>query len=238
LTVDDKGAVECGVKFCCGRWWRTMTATNAEEAQVSLDHFWATTGDARLRPPGRYADPGAAPEREPGARPRWPSVGELAEAEDLMALPAVGYPATIEVERPVDDRATVGFRGNRYSVPPGLSELTMTLRHRLGTSALEVVSPTGAVLVTHRLALRGSGTVVRTPEHQRALEKVVLAQFSSARPCDKKANHPPGERARAERAKLLGAEEAEPAVDLHEMAEVVRLAFSGTTEASRSDVAL
>ena len=22
-----KGAVECGVKFCCGRWWRTMTAT-------------------------------------------------------------------------------------------------------------------------------------------------------------------------------------------------------------------
>ena len=27
-----KGAVECGVKFCCGRWWRTMTATTPEEA--------------------------------------------------------------------------------------------------------------------------------------------------------------------------------------------------------------
>ena len=53
-----KGAVECGVKFCCGRWWRTMTATTPAEAQLSLDRFWSTTGDDRLRPPGRYLDPG------------------------------------------------------------------------------------------------------------------------------------------------------------------------------------
>jgi len=39
-----KGAVECGVKFMCGRWWRTMTATTMEDAQVSVDRFWATTG--------------------------------------------------------------------------------------------------------------------------------------------------------------------------------------------------
>ncbi|MGH3263597.1 MAG: DNA-methyltransferase, partial [Trebonia sp.] len=71
-----KGAVECGVKFMCGRWWRTMTATNPEEAQVSLDHFWSTTGDARLRPPGRYLD---ACDLAPGERPVWPSVGALAE---------------------------------------------------------------------------------------------------------------------------------------------------------------
>ena len=32
-----KGAVECGVKFMCGRWWRTMTATTIEKAQLSLD---------------------------------------------------------------------------------------------------------------------------------------------------------------------------------------------------------
>ena len=93
-----KGAVECGVKFCCGRWWRTMTATTPEEAQVSLDRFWATTGDARLRPPGRYADPG-----QPGG---WPTVGALAGAETLMPLPAVPYPATIEVTRAADDRAS------------------------------------------------------------------------------------------------------------------------------------
>jgi transposase len=73
-----KGAVECGVKFMCGRWWRTMTATTPEEAQVSLDRFWATTGDARLRPPGRYADPDAL---APGERPVWPTVGALADAE-------------------------------------------------------------------------------------------------------------------------------------------------------------
>ena len=40
-----------------------MTATTPEEAQVSLDRFWAETGDARLRPPGRYADPGQPAER-------------------------------------------------------------------------------------------------------------------------------------------------------------------------------
>ena len=229
-----KGAVECGVKFCCGRWWRTMTATTPEEAQVSLDHFWATIGDARLRPPGRYADPGALRD---GERATWPTVGELADAETLMALPVVPYPATIEVERQVDDRATVAFRGNRYSVAPGLSGATMRLRHRIGTPGLEVVSPGGVVLVTHRLALRGAGTVVRTPEHRAALENVVLSQFSSARRCDRKANHPPGAAALAERARLMGAEGAEPTVDLPGLAEVLRLAFPGTTAASGADVA-
>ncbi|MGH9083581.1 MAG: IS21 family transposase, partial [Acidimicrobiales bacterium] len=113
-----KGAVECGVKFMCGRWWRTMTATNPEEAQVSLDHFWSTTGDARLRPPGRYLD---ACDLAPGERPVWPSVGALAETETLMALPPVPYPATVEVRRTVDGRASVAFRGNRYSTAPGLT---------------------------------------------------------------------------------------------------------------------
>ena len=85
-----KGAVECGVKFCCGRWWRTMTATTHGEAQVSMDRFWSTTGDARLRPPGRYLDPGELTEGE--GRPRWPTVGELADAEVLMALPRGSLP--------------------------------------------------------------------------------------------------------------------------------------------------
>ena len=41
---------------------------------VSMDHFWSTTGDARLRPPGRYLDPEELAEEEEG-RPRWPTVG-------------------------------------------------------------------------------------------------------------------------------------------------------------------
>ena len=172
-----KGAVECGVKFCCGRWWRTMTATTPAEAQLSLDRFWSTTGDDRLRPPGRYLDPGELPE---GERPRWPSVRELADAEVLMGLPAVPYPATIEVTRFVDDKASVAFRGNRYSVSPGMGGLELTLRHRLGTGSLEIFSPAGIELVSHRLAVPGAGSMVRTPEHRAALEAVVLGRSASA----------------------------------------------------------
>jgi len=230
-----KGAVECGVKFCCGRWWRTMTATTLADAQLSMDHFWSTTGDARLRPPGRYLDPADLAEEE--GRPRWPSVGELADAEVLMALPAVPYPATIEVYKVVDDRASVAFRGNRYSVPPGLGGAELTLRHRLGTGSLEVFSPSGIELVSHRLAPSGAGQMVRTEAHRAALESVVLAQFSTERPCDRKANKPPGEAAQAERARLLQGSGplqgtgSEPSVDLDAMAEIIALAFPGATVA-------
>jgi hypothetical protein len=108
--------------------------------------------------------------------------------------------------------------------------LEVTLRHRLGTATVDVVSAAGVVLVSHRLAPPGAGTMVRTPEHQAALEKVVLSQFSTARPCDRKANRPPGDAALAERARLLGPAGAEPTVDLDRMAEIVRLAFPGSTD--------
>ena len=212
-----KGAVECGVKFCCGRWWRTMTAATPEEAQVSLARFWETTGDARLRPPAGLDE----------GRPAWPTVGALAGAETLMPLPAVPYPATIEVTRAADDRASVAFRGNRYSVTPGLGGTELILRHRLGTGTVEIFTPGGTLMVTHRLAPPGAGAVVRTPAHRAALEKVVLSQFSAARPCDRKANRPPGQAALTERAALLGPEGLEPAVDLAQLAEVIRLAFPG-----------
>ena len=228
-----KGAVECGVKFMCGRWWRTMNATTIEEAQLSLDRFWATTGDARLRPPGRYLNPEPVVDGETvqGERLVWPTVGELADAEQLMALPAVAYPATIIVQRSVDERASVAFRGNRYSVLPGLSGVELDLRHRLGSATLDVVSPAGVVLVTHRLAPPGAGQMVRTPQHRAALEAVVLSQFSTARPCDRKANKPPGQAALAERARLLGPAGAEPCVDLSAIADVIRLAFPAAAPA-------
>lgn len=228
-----KGAVECGVKYVCGRWWRTMTATTPTDAQVSLDRFLSSAGDARLRPPGRYLDPD---ELTDGQRLPWPTVGALAGAEVLMALPAVPYPATVEVAKTVDDRASVAFRGNRYSVAPGLGGVELTLRHRLGTATVEVFSPAGAMMVSHRLAPPGAGAMVRTPEHRAALEAVVLGQFSTARPCDRKANKPPGATALAERARLMGPEGTEPAVDLAAMAEVVRLAFPGSTVVSTGEV--
>jgi transposase len=226
-----KGSVEAAVRFATGRWWRTLAADSPEAAQVSLDRFWVTTGDARLRSPSRIADPPAG-----GGRARWPTVGELADAEPLGALPPVPYPATIEVNAAVDHQASVAFRGNRYSVPPGLSGVTMTLRHRLGTATVEVVSPAGIVLVTHELAPPGAGAMVRTPAHREALEKVVLGQFTTARPCDRKANRPPGATALAERAKLLGPAGAEPTVDLEQIAEVIRLAFPDARDVTGEEV--
>ena len=72
--------------------------------------------------------------------------------------------------------------------------------------------------------------MVRTPAHRDALEKAVLSQFTTARPCDRKENRPPSAAALAERVKLMGHAGKEPSVDLEAMAEIVRLA--GATEAS------
>jgi hypothetical protein len=221
-----KGAVEAAVRFATGRWWRTLSAETPEAAQVSLDHFWATKGDARLRSPRGLEEPPAD-----GSRPRWPTVGELAEAEPLLALPAAPYPATVQAAVSVDHRASVAFRGNRYSVMPGMQGMTVGLCHRLGTKALEIYSPSGRLVVTHELAPAGAGEMVRTPEHKEALEKVVLGQFTQARPCDRKENRPPGAAALAERAKLLGSAGAEPVVDLEELARVIYAAFPGAEEA-------
>lgn len=143
-----------------------------------------------------------------------PTVRELADAEPLLALPAAPYPVVLEDSAPVADNATVAFRGNRYSVPPGLSGAELTLRHRLGSGTLEVHSPAGVLLVSHRLSPAGASAIVRTPEHRAALESVVLSAFTTAAPCDRKGNSPPGPAALAQAAKLLGREGAEVVVDL------------------------
>jgi transposase len=129
-----KGSVESSVRFVSGRWWRTMSAKNPQDAQRSLDAFLATTGDARPRR---------------GANGERATVGALADAEPLLALPAVPFPATTEVERTVADNASVAYGGNRYSVAPGLGGTTLVVRHRLGSPTLDIVAPSGALLVTH-----------------------------------------------------------------------------------------
>ncbi len=201
-----KGAVEAAVRFTSGRWWRTLSAESPEEAQLTLDRFLAGPGDARQR---RTAL---------GVKT---TVGELADAEPLLDLPALPFPATVTVERPVDDNATVAFRGNRYSVPPGLSGVTLELRHRLASATLEVHATSGILLATHRLAPTGAGTIVRTPEHRGALESVILSSFTVARPCDTKANRPPGPESLAEAARLLGTEGREVTVALQDYADLI-----------------
>lgn len=211
-----KGVVEAAVRFVSGRWWRTLQADSPEEAQQSLDRFCVTIGDARLRPPGRYLDPDELD--AVGEHPRWPTVAELADAEPLLALPAAPYPATVEVTRTVADNAVVAFRGNNYSVPPGLGGSQLTVRHRLGTGTVEVHAPSGVLIVSHRLAPAGAGATVRTPEHAKALEHAVLSSFTMNPPCDRKANRPPGPAALAEAARLLGDAGWEPTVDLEAVA--------------------
>jgi hypothetical protein len=138
-----KGVVEAAVRYLCGRWWRTLTATTMETAQASLDRFCVIVGDARPR--------GSS------------TVGALADAEPLLALPPAPYPATLERALPVGPDATVAFRGNAYSVPHGLAGATVTLRQRLGSRTLELVAPSGALVGSHDLRPRGAGEVVRTP---------------------------------------------------------------------------
>ena len=191
-----KGSVESSVKFVSGRWWRTMTSDTPEAAQRSLDRFLETTGDQR-------------PRQRDGQRT---SVAELANAEPLLALPAA-YPATIEVDRVVAANATVHYRGNRYSLPPGLTGTVVVLAQRLGSMRLEV-RVGERLLATHRLAHDGAGLVVREKAHSDALEKAVLAQFTTKRPCDKKAHVGVSEAALKERARLLGSEGRDVSVDL------------------------
>jgi len=200
-----KGSVESSVRFVSGRWWRTMNDKTPEDAQRSLDVFCATIGEERER---RFAD---------GTRT---TVRALADAEPLISLPPAPFPATIEVERTVADNATVAYRGNRYSTPPGLAGSTLLVRKRLGQVTIDVIAPSGAMLVTHRCAPDGSGALVRSIEHRAALERAVLSAFSTARPCDKKANRPPGDVALAEAARLLGPGGHEPTVDLDVYAQI------------------
>ncbi len=196
-----KGVVEAAVRYLCGRWWRTFTATTMAEAQLSLDRFCATTGDERRR----------------GSM----SVGASADAEPLLALPPAPYPATLELTRMVRPDATVAFRGNAYSVPHGLAGAVVTVRQRLGSPDLEVIAASGVRLAVHHLRVAGAGALVRTAEHRAGLEAAILATFTSARPCDRKGHHPPGPIARAAAAALRGAAGREVTVDLARYAELV-----------------
>jgi transposase len=203
-----KGSVEKSIHFATGRFWRTMTATTIDDAQDQFDRFCERIGDRRPRPVARLEAilgvEGAAGLLAERARRR-PTVADLAELEPLAPLPAAVYPATIEQSAMVGPSALVAFEGNAYSVPPGLIGVEVIVRHRLGAAGIEIVSPAGALLASHRRERPGIGVVVRAPEHDHALQAEVLAAFSTAPPCRRKANRPPSAAARAEAARLLGA---------------------------------
>lgn len=198
-----KGVVESRNHFIAQRWWRTAAVANPEEAQTSLDAFCVRVADAQ---------------------PRFDSiVHAVAKRETLMTLPLAPFPATATADRTVNPMALVSYRGNRYAASPGLVDRHVVVRTRLDSDVLELVVDDGTVVATHRQASPGSGTVVRTPEQRRDLERAVLSSFNTDKPCRRKENRPPGMESLAAAVRLragLGDEGDAVVVDLAQYARV------------------
>jgi len=198
-----KGVVESRNRFATQRWWRTAEVHDVADAQRDFDRFCVEIADGL--------------EREAA------TVREVAAGELLLPVPVQPYPATLEVGRRVSLSALVAFQGNRYSVPPELVEHQVAIRMRLGSGVVEVVAANGAVLARHRAAPAGAGVVVRSAEHHAALEAAVLSAFTTATPCRRKENRPPGPVAQA-LAAALRHEGTEVTVDLSRYAELAEVA--------------
>jgi len=195
-----KGKVEKDNDYSAQRWWRTAAVSTPEEAQRSYDRFCAEKGDARRR----------------GSR----TVAELACDEHLLPLPEAPYPTVVEDGRKVGDSSLVAYRGNFYSILPGLDGASVLVRHRLGSELIDIVSAAGVLLARHQLEPAGAGAIVRLPEHRVAQEAAVLAAFGTGRPCRRKLHRPPSPEALAAAARLQPPLMKEVAIDLDAYAEL------------------
>ena len=185
-----KGVVEKGNHSLAQRWWRTLPEDlTPAQAQTHLDAFCARVGDGRTR-------------RRDGERT---TVGALADAEALREPPRLPFPLAVNVERVVSAQALVAFRGNFYSVGPGLGGARVHVVHRLGAEVLEIATAGGTVLASHRREPDGAGVIARHDAHVTALEHAVLAAFSDRAPCRRKVRRPPSPAAIAEAARIGGA---------------------------------
>jgi transposase len=199
-----KGVVEKAIDYLTQSWWRSAPVSTPAQAQADLDRWCAAVSDRRRR--GRS------------------TVGELAAGEPLLALPELPFPAQYREERIVSRDALVEFETNRYSVAPAHAGQTVEVRARLGELHLEIYTPAGHRIARHRRALSGACQTIRTSEHASMLERAVLEQFTTNRPCSRKPNRPPGEQARAEAAKLRGERPGGVVVDLESYARIARVA--------------
>ncbi len=185
-----KGVVEKASHSAAQRWWRTLPDdVTPAQAQARLDAWCAKNGDARRRV-------------RDGERV---TVGALAAAEPLAALPPLPFPAVIEDTRTVSAQALVSWHGNLYSVPPGHGGQQVTVRHQLGAAVIDVITAAGTVLARHRREPDHAGAVVRDDGHVAALEKKVLAaRGQAAGPCHRKERRPPSAAALAGAAVIRG----------------------------------
>jgi len=199
-----KGVVEKAIDYLTQSWWRSAPVSSPAQAQADLDRWCVAVSDRRRR--GRS------------------TVGVLAATESLLALPELPFPAEYREQRVVSRDALVEFETNRYSVAPGHAGAIVEVRARLGELHLEIYTLAGRRIARHRRALSGAEQTIRTLEHASMLERAVLAQFTSRKPCSRKPNRPPGERARAEAARLRGVQGGGVVVDLDQYARIARVA--------------
>ncbi|MFD4835242.1 IS21 family transposase [Streptomyces uncialis] len=183
-----KGVVEKANHSAAQRWWRTVPdALTVEQAQSGVDKLAVRMDERRRSVDGVKV-----------------TVAELADAEPMLVLPALPFPAELEVVRTVSPQALVSFEGNLYSVPPGMPGMQVTVRLRLGENYLHIVTAGRAVVARHELAPRGAGRKVRDSGHVIALERAVLAQVSDRAPCKTKTRRPLSPAALAEAERLRG----------------------------------
>lgn len=181
-----KGVVEKANHSAAQRWWRTLgDEVTVEHAQAGLDRL-ATAMDRRRRVRDGHRT----------------TVGELAAAEQLHPTPRVAFPAEFDVLRLVSPQALVSFRGNTYSVPPGLGGAQVHVRHRLSADELRIVTVRGATVAIHHRAPDGANRVVRDAGHVIALERAAMTAFSTSKPCTHKTRRPPSAAALAEAERL------------------------------------
>lgn len=190
-----KGVVEKANHSAAQRWWRTLPDDiTIETAQASLDALCVRLDQRRRMRDGQRT-----------------TVAELADAEPLRPCPPAPFPAELQATHTVTAQGLVPFRGNFYSVPPGMTGTKITIRHRLGADTLRLATASGAVVAQHRRAVDGAGRTIRDDGHVIALEKKVLEQFSTAARCEHKTRRPPSAAAVAEAARLRGMPVTDPA---------------------------
>lgn len=197
-----KGVVEKANHSAAQRWWRTLPDDVTEaEAQTSLDRFCEQIGDQRKR-------------RDSHANRC--TVADLATAEPLRPAPARAPIVTITVPRKVTAQALVHYRGNRYSVPPGLALAEVIVTHRAEANTLTIATASGVSVAAHHKHPDGAGATVRTDAHVTALETAAItAAGNPGRPHRRKQRIPPGPEALAAAAVLrAGPAQPAPVIDL------------------------
>lgn len=178
-----KGVVEKANHTAAQRWWRTLPDdVTPEQAQADLDRFCTARGDTRMRttPEGRC------------------TVAALAEGEPLHPVAAQPYPVIVAEQRSASRQALVGYRGNRYSVPPELAMAQVTVTRPVGGQFIDIATSTGIVVARHTLLADGLGATVRDAGHVIALDAAAMAAAANTgRPHRRKERIPPGPAARA-----------------------------------------